>query len=261
MLDFWDEISYNNPKGAIMTCGIYLLKFFGTTKVYVGQSKNIEKRYTQHLSSLSTGTANYKLLEAFKQYGKPSYEVILETSILELDDAEDEAIEIWNSVETGLNIHSTANQAPTHTGYGGGNSKYPKHLIIEVFKYLVDTNKSFSDISGLTDIPVATISTIASARSHVWLKDEFPDEYAILISKLKTRRQLISSTIVSDKLSAKSKGIQYPKIKDPQGNIYIVENAYRFAKQHGLAPNHFQEVLNGHRNSHKGWKVCLEELQ
>ena len=56
-------------------------------------------------------------------------------------------------------------------------------------------------------------------------------------------------------------GIIYPTIKDPQGTIYTIDNAYRFAKEHGLAPNHFQEVLNGHRKSHKGWKTCPEEVQ
>jgi predicted GIY-YIG superfamily endonuclease len=244
-----------------MTCGIYLLKFAGTHKVYVGQSQNIEKRYKQHVSNIINGTANYKLLEAYNVYNTPICEIVAETSIQDLDAAEDEAIQIWNAVKNGFNIHFSANEAPTYTGYGSGNSKYLKEELTQVFKLLVHTDKTFAEIQNITGVPEATIATISSTRSHIWLKDDFPEDYNILVTKLKTRRRIISTTIVSDKLSAKSQGIVYPSIKDPEGNIYAVDNAYKFAKQHGLAPNHFQEVLNGHRKSHKGWKVCQEEVQ
>lgn len=244
-----------------MTCGIYLLKFFGTHKVYVGQSQTIEKRYIQHVSNIVNCTANYKLLEAYATYGIPVYEIVAETNIYDLDATENEAIQIWNAVEDGFNIYSSANEAPTYTGYGCGNSKYLKEDLISVFNLLVHTDKTFAEIHSLTNIPEATISTISSTRAHIWLKDDFPEDYAILVNKTKTRRQLICSTVVSDKLSAKTRGIIYPKIKDPDGNIYVIDNAYKFAKQNGLAPNHFQEVLNGHRKSHKGWKVCHVELQ
>ena len=44
-----------------MTIGIYLLRFNGTHKVYVGQSINIEKRYTDHLYVLKRGLGTYKM--------------------------------------------------------------------------------------------------------------------------------------------------------------------------------------------------------
>jgi hypothetical protein len=244
-----------------MTCGIYLLKFFGTHKVYVGQSQNIEKRYTQHVNNLINGTANYKLLEAYAMFSTPGYEIVAETNIQDLDTTENEAIQIWNAVDDGFNIYSSANESPTYSGYGYGNSKYLKEDLIRVFNLLVHTDKTFAEIHAITGIPEATIATISSTKAHIWLKDDFPEDYAVLVNKTKIRKQLISSTVVSDKLSAKARGIIYPKIKDPDGIIHVIDNAYKFAKQNGLAPNHFQEVLNGHRKSHKGWKVCHVELQ
>ena len=244
-----------------MTCGIYSLKFKGTDKVYIGQSINIEHRYKQHLHELASNKSNYKMLEAYSLYGIPEPFIIAECSVDELDELEDLAIEIWGAVDNGFNIYKTANEAPTYTGYGYGNSKYPKERVLEVFNLLIDTDKSFGQISEITGIPAHTVSGISASRSHLWLREDYPERYAILVSKATYRKFVVANTVISDKLSAKSRGISYPPIKSPEGIVYSIENAYRFAKEHGLAPNHFQEVLNGHRKSHKGWKVCQDELQ
>jgi group I intron endonuclease len=244
-----------------MTCGIYALKFTGTDKVYIGQSLNIENRYKQHLADLVSNRSNCKMLEARSLYGLPKLEILLDCSAEELDELEDLAIEIWDAVDNGFNIYRTANEAPTYTGHGYGNTKYSREQILAIFNLLVDTDKSFSEISGLTGIPIPTISNIAISRSHLWLRKECPDSYSKLVSKSTSRRYVISNTILSDKLSAKSKGIVYPKLRSPVGDIYSVDNASKFAKENGLAANHLLEVLNGHRKSHKGWKLCQEEHQ
>jgi hypothetical protein len=245
-----------------MTCGIYLLNFTGTHKVYIGQSKNLEHRINnQHIKNLENNKASPKLQEAFNTYGYPTYTIIAECLQAELDDLEEAAIGVWDSVNNGFNTYSTVNQAPTWSGFGSGSSKYSKQQIIEVFNLLVTTDKPLKEIAELTQVPVHTITTIASLRSHSWLKEEFPERYLVLVSKTKTRRIVSANSIVSDKLSAKSQGIVYPRIQCPQGNVYVIDNAYKFAKQNNLAPNHFQEVLNGHRKSHKGWRVCHEEVQ
>lgn len=244
-----------------MTCGIYALKFKGTDKVYIGQSINVEHRYKQHLNELASSRSNYKMLEAYSLYGIPEPFIIAECPVGELDGLEDLAIEIWDAVDNGFNIYKTANEAPTYTGYGYGNSKYPKEQILEVFTLLIDTDKSFGQISEMTGIPTHTVSNIAISRSHLWLREECPERYAILVAKAAYRRVIAANTIISDKLSAKARGISYPLIKSPEGIVYLVENASKFAKEHGLATNHLLEVLNGHRKSHKGWKVCQDELQ
>lgn len=241
-----------------MTCGIYKLYFDDPNKVYIGQSRNIEKRVKQHLATLKSSTSNYKLREAYILYGEPSHSIILECDETELDSLEDAAISVWNSVEKGYNIYSSSNQAPTYTGFGSGNSKYRKDQIISVFNLLVDTDKTYAEIQTITDVDAAMIYKISNSDSHNWLKKEFPDKYIILQAKSGNR---INYARVSDKLSAKSKGKIYPAIKAPDGTIYYIDNAYKFAKDRHLAPNHFQEVLNGHRKSHKGWKLCPVDHQ
>lgn len=235
-----------------MTCGIYKLVFKGTDKVYIGQSVNIERRYTTHCCTLRNNTANYKLIEAYSLYGLPEYEILSECTTVELDTQEDECIDIYNSVDNGFNIHYTANQAPEYTGFGYGNSKYTKDQILKVFDLLVNTNKTYSNIEELTGVPANSVCNISIGRSHVWLKEDYPAEYIKMHNYIGNRETYV---VVSDKLSAKAKGITYPSIKSPDGLVYTITNAYKFAKENGLAPNHFQEVLNKHRKSHKGWKL------
>lgn len=237
-----------------MTCGIYKLKFSGTDKVYIGQSVNIEIRYRQHIRNIQNNTCSQKLYEAYITYGTPSLEILSECLIEELDTQEDECIDIYNSVDNGFNIYYTANEAPTYNNsYGYGNTKYPKELIEEAFHLLVDTNDTHINISRIVGIPVGTVSGISLGIHHIWLKELYPEKFAILKSKVGNRQDY---SIISNKLSAGSRGIEYPPIKSPEGVVHTITNAYSFAKENGLAPNHFQEVLNKHRKSHKGWRLA-----
>lgn len=236
-----------------MTCGIYKLEFKGTKKVYIGQSTNIEKRFLQHIRSIRALKASQKLLGAVEMYGEPTLDILIIDIPDNLDALEDECIEIWDSVNNGFNCYYYANQAPIYKGFGSANSKYSKEQVTTVFNLLVSTDLPYINISETTEVAVSTITKIACMSSHLWLKEEYPESFKLLESKYLYRSNY---KVVSDKLSAKSKGIIYPKILDPSGNTYEITNAYAFAKSKGLAPNHFQEVLNKVRKSHKGWKLA-----
>jgi hypothetical protein len=241
-----------------MTCGIYKLDFEGTYRVYVGQSVNIEKRYSQHINNFATSIATSKLQNAYNTYGKPAYTTLLECTIEDLDDNEEEAINIFNSVTDGFNTYYYADEAPTYSGHGGGNSRYCKEQIIQSIELLLTTSLTSSEISEITEVAFGTVSNLARTEGHPWVWQEFPDKKEKMLQLLPTRITN-GRKLQSDKLSAKSRGITYPSIMDPEGTIYIIDNAYSFAKSKGLAPNHFQEVLNGHRKTHKGWKLCPKE--
>lgn len=241
-----------------MTCGIYKLKFNGTDKVYVGQSVNIENRYRQHITNLGNNKASPKLQEAFTRYGIPNLIILLECSISDLDANEEEAIQIFSSVLNGFNHYSSAYEAPTYSGHGYGNSKYSKEQIEEVIELLLTSSMSIVEISEVTGITHNTVGNLSRAESHPWFWELHPDKKTEML-KLLPNRVPNGRKIVSDKLSAKSRGIIYPSIMSPEGEVFTIDNAYSFAKSKGLAPNHFQEVLNGHRKTHKGWKLCPKE--
>lgn len=226
-----------------MVCGIYILRFKdGST--YVGQSKDINRRFTTHCNKLAKGThVNKKLLEAYSRYGTPTLEIILECPPQDLDEAEEEAIEIYDSIRNGLNIAPAAGDFPVLLGEANGYSKYKDSDIMLAIEYLANNLEQPLKVSAkLLGINYSTIKNISNGTSHKWLADRIPESYFKVLGH-KGRRSINTSA---------SKGINY-SIKDPVGNTYSVININEFARQHNLNAGALGEVLRGNARQHKGW--------
>lgn len=232
-----------------MTCGIYLLKFNGTDKIYVGQSVNIEYRYKKHIQALKRGTSNYKLQKEYSYRGEPYLEVLLDCPASELNECENEAIQIYNSVNNGFNI---AEFADIHSeGEKNPASKYSEQQIEQVFELLLDLSYRYKDIEEKTNVSLSTIRHIANLEAHTWLQTKYPDKYELLKSyKGKLRQQSTNS--------AEQRGIVYSPIMSPEGKEYIVTNVAAFAREYGLDSSSLSKVLKRVPRylSHKGWKLA-----
>lgn len=229
-----------------MTIGIYKLDFLRTQKVYIGQSVDIEHRFNTHLYKLGIGKASSKLQKAYDTYGTPSLDIICECSRDELNQEENNAISIWDSVENGFNTMLEAGYTSTLYGDLCGNSKYSNLDIIEVFNILVDSpSLTHADIESITGVSNAVINGISCLDTHSWLSREFPDRYKILIGHKETRRLL--------RRTAKSRGIIYPIVLSPEGIEYTVSSIRGFAREHGINYSSLGRVLRGQAKSHKGW--------
>ncbi len=236
-------------KGSFMTIGIYLLKFKNTDKVYIGQSINIEDRYTSHCTNLRCGNSSKKLQEAFNIYGLPELEILIECDKSELNDLENEAIIIYNSVSNGFNTMSSYGFSSELCGEECGNAKYTNEQIYEVFKYLIYCqDMTHKDIVSITGVSRGVVSDISSCKRYHWLKDTYPEEYSIL-EKLKLTRRKTRRT-------ASSRNLEYPEILSPDGTIYKIDSIRGFAREHDLNPNALGRVLRKQSNSHKGWVLA-----
>lgn len=175
-----------------MSIGIYMLVFTGTEKVYIGQSNCIERRYKEHLISFHNGSANSELLSAFNQYGTPELIILEETSLADLDIREIHYIAEYNSYLNGFNKTpgGTINHKPHHTNKYS-NGKVPEQKIEEVFFLLLDINNKISSISEETGVSITVVRDIARLASHGWLKDKYPEEYAVL-ANIKNNKQRLS---------------------------------------------------------------------
>lgn len=231
-----------------MSMVIYILKFRGTNKVYVGQSTQVNIRERVHKLKLRTGTANYKLQEAYELYGEPTLEIICEVySKEELNLAEAEAFEIYDAINNGFNI---AVDPDIHLeGDKNGASKYTNDQIIKVLMCLIDINKypKYSLIAAETEVSESTVRHIANLEAHSWLEREYPNEY----TKLKDIKDTGARRGNSN--SAKAKNLNYPDVKSPTGEIYKITNANEFARCHGLDSSTLIKLLNGKAKSTKGW--------
>lgn len=223
-----------------MTVGIYQLKFDKEEpNIYIGQSRNIEERYKQHLIALRTGNAASKLQNTYNTCGKlPSLDIILECSEDLLDASENEAIEIFDAVEKGLNTKHFARGCHISL-YGdlNGRSKYSNSQIIDCLMLLISSRDlTLQQISNMTGVGKGMVTDVSCLNSHSWLENEYPQEYAIL-----------------KELKGKRKSRFYSKIKSPTGAIYEVKHLSNFCREHSLDTGNLSRLLRGTLQKYKGW--------
>lgn len=235
--------------------GIYYLEFKGV--YYIGRSNNLTRRYKDHLSSLSKGVGNFKMLEAYEKYGIPNFGVLEYCTIEELGAKEIAWIKEFNSIDDGLNI--------TSGGDGGGSGTthnraiHSKEDITKVFELLVKEEAlTYTEISKITGVSVSTITNICDSSSHIWLMEAYPDTYGKLSSI--TLRELRKNNALLETAS-KLKGIKksdfkYPDLIDPMGTIHTsITNAKLFAETHNLTTEGICRLFSGKIKSHRKWKL------
>jgi len=186
-----------------MTCGIYLLRFKDTDKVYVGQALDIKKRKLSHDNLFRKNAHTKKLQEAYYIYGFPDQEVLLECLPEELDECENEAIQIYDSVNNGFNTLEKAGDSPKYIVKGEDHcrAKYSNQQIQEVFLHIVENSLSLKQISVNTGIGYGTVIAIAGGTKHVWLKDAFPEKYTEMLNAKNKRKVLTTGYNVNAKFS------------------------------------------------------------
>ncbi len=67
-----------------MTSGIYKLNFSDEAE-YIGKSINIEKRWAEHTKNMQLGKAAAKMQHAYKRFGLPTGEILMEVHPEHLD--------------------------------------------------------------------------------------------------------------------------------------------------------------------------------
>ncbi len=235
-----------------MTCGIYLLKFNNTNKVYVGLSTNIEKRYSQHIQSMKTLTSSDKLNKAYIEYGKPYLEILVECEKEELDVNEKEAIEIFNSIIDGFNSTTGGSIGHQHIGDRNGKSVFSNKLVEQAFLLLTQNNYlTYKEISSISGVSKAVITNIKNGVSHLWLKELYPLEYN---NMLNIDRHKEANSISAVKRTISSKLGYTPKvIKD--NIVYSITSLADFCKEFSLTGSAMSSVINGKASHHKGWRI------
>lgn len=219
---------------------------------------------------MKNGTHSKKVQAEYDKYKElPSLEILAECTKEELNDYENECIEIWDSVNNGLNTLETAEGAPESPSVSGGEVSfrtYSKEDIEIVFGYLVHMPElSYPEIEELSGVSKMCVNHISLGRSHTWLAEEFPDDYEKLID-LRSIRYKNTLNTASKHLTAEKKGITYPKLLSPCGKVYEITNVRGFASEHSLDPGTLSRLLNqtsrkGHRppSHHKGWRLAPEQ--
>ena len=131
----------------ISITGIYCIKNNINQKNYIGQSKNIEMRWKQHIYNSEIGS-QYPIHRALRKYGVNnfSFSVLEECEILELNNKEVEWIAKFNSYEDGYNC----------TRGGDGYLKIDYDKIFSLW----NDGKGAKEISNITGIASSHLTSI-----------------------------------------------------------------------------------------------------
>lgn len=241
-----------------MTIGIYKLIFEGTDKVYIGQSKNIEYRFREHKYALRNGLSSKKLLQAYTEYGEPvGYEILCECEVTELDTLENEAIELYSSYTNGFNSFRTeGGSIRGNSGIEHWNQKYSKTKILRVFSRIYrQLHIPYADIAKMERVNVSLVNNIALGTHHLWLKQEYPDKFQLMLDSKRLRKTITGKTI------GKVTG-SVPKLISPKGEMFEITNIRQFCITHpdfqsnmDNARSALGKLIKGRIKAYKGWKL------
>ena len=149
--------------------GIYKIENLVNKKVYIGQSKNIEKRWLNHKSDAFNSISHsydYPLYKAIRKYGLENFDfVVLEECLVEeLNEKERQYIQQYDSFFNGYNL--------TLGGDSSGN-KINKEKVIGIIKDLETTELYHSEIAKKWNISTEMVQGINTGR--YWKQDrEYP---------------------------------------------------------------------------------------
>jgi len=113
--------------------GVYKITNKINGKIYIGQSKNVKRRWKEHVWDANKGKL-YPIHNAIRKYGVTSFifEVIEECSLEKLDSKEESYIALCNSIKSGYNILKGGNcflHGEAHLAYGKHKSDEHKDKI------------------------------------------------------------------------------------------------------------------------------------
>lgn len=243
-----------------MSCGIYSLNFANTDKKYIGQSINIERRFTQHIYNIKNGFSNHKLLDAFKMYGIPKLNILIECSPSELDLLEEKYINEFNSVNNGFNIYTFSNQAPILKGTLAGNSRYSRTAIINCINYLRDNIDTLNNAAKLFNIGKDTLYNIICGKQHLWVLEEYSYDISIIKDNIEKANKLEIVNWPKNNLKVSVVRPNYKKVISPDGKIFTVDNINEFARNNRtISKSSLHRLLSGQVNVTKGWKLCQDD--
>lgn len=200
-----------------MKSGIYIIKNKINNKVYIGQSKNINKRIKEHINALKNGVHQNKHLQfAFDKYGINNFDIDILESCSEdnLNEREIYYINFYNSTSRncGYNIESGGNASP----------------VSEETKRKLMFKKSNRDIEDIISIKQELYAGVP--RSIIRKK------YNISKGNLDAIAQLSNYKMVAEELN---EGIIHKKKKDNDSRNAMI---FQMLEQ-GLSNKHISDLL------------------
>lgn len=162
--------------------GVYKFTNKINNKIYIGQSKNIERRYIRHLYDAKHGSKTM-LHQAIRKYGIEnfSFDIVAECAINELNYKEKYYIKYFNSIMPyGYNMQS-GGQPEGFEPY----MKFSKEDILEIYDVITSTTKTFSEIGAEYGVSSTLIGYINTGSQYAIDGITYPIRSLLEIEQIK----------------------------------------------------------------------------
>lgn len=217
-----------------MTVGIYQLKF-SDGSIYIGLSVDIEKRFNTHKRTLANNTHHNKLVqEKYQKLGMPIFSILEICSEDTLYTKETYYAELVPK-NLLLNISETGHITTVLKGELNGRSKYSNEDVVDILLALANSDISKKELAEISPVSYTMIRQIASGTAHRWLKDVYPTEYILMLSKIKKSTKHI--------------------VKDPSGVLHTVTSQREFARNNPISLSSLNHLITGKTTVAKGWTL------
>lgn len=231
-----------------MTIGIYALYWEEPDLVYVGLSSNIENRFRAHKQTMCSLThSNTKVQSTYIRYGLPHFFILEKCEIQDLELKEKVWTEEFDSLNPKYGLNITSPGSFGGSGTYGSRSEYTRLQILLAFRQVSSSKyKTAKEIQDQTGVGKDTVTAICAGIGHTWLKVEFPYRYSLMCIRRAERNTVVN---------IKNKLLWNIELISPTLQTVVCTNITKFAAENGLDQGHLSKVINGKRNSHKGWKL------
>lgn len=246
-----------------MTIGIYAIRNKINQKMYIGKSKNIEKRFWSHRNTLSKKERNKKQTNRFlwssvQKYGLENFEFLILESIDFHDedylaDLEIFYMDFYNSCDrnfgynlrrdssTKTEIHDETKMLHSESNKGESNPNYGNRWTPEMKLKMSELKKDWHKTHKISDeLRCATAQRIRK----MWEDPVKKNQMAKAVSKSKSNLRFYQYDKVSFELIKIWESIDEIKNENPDYHLIAIYS-----------------VCNGHKKSYRGfiWKSELKE--
>lgn len=132
-------------------------------KIYIGQSKNPQNRFKQHINDEKDSVIH----NAIKKYGEDNFSFeIIEGPIENYNEREKYWIKLYNSYEEGYNMTYGGEEPPIIKGEKSCLSKFSNELILSLQLDLINTDINYFELSKKYNINVNYITEINCGKTR-----------------------------------------------------------------------------------------------
>lgn len=223
-------------------CGIYLIRNQINNKIYIGQSKDIHRRWLEHLRSAqpdkypnkSARDINTPIHLAMQKYGIENFSIEILEKTSKLDEREKYWIKKFHATDKniGYNILTGGQDTIGLKGEQHSQAKLTQKEVNEIKRELIDNKKNLTELSNQYHISKSTLSMINQGK--IWKDDQI--KYPLRItdygskgeknprSKFTEKEVMEIRTLYSQGVTLKDIPDKYKKIASDSAIAAIIYN-------------------------------------